>query len=358
MNKRLPLKGTFELTARCNLSCKMCIVRVNEKRMCELNTKEKTAEEWIDMAKQAFNAGTIELLLTGGEIFLRPDFCEIYEAIAQMGFVLTIYTNATMVTDKIMNTLKKYPPHKIGVTMYGASNETYEKMCGCKDGYDRFVKGIKQLSSLPSLFDMRTTIIKDNLHDLKAMKQFTKDMFGDTQKLTISRMVNGKIRGGIACPRDCRLSPKENVDMIHFTLVDIWEKVKSCKLELPEKFPKIEKDIKHKIPVEGRYLFENCGAGLNSYAINYNGEMYACEILNKGCTEPFKTSFNDAWSHLPEQYPLSKVNPKCLTCSFADWCESCPASRLAETGDWFEVSEYSCQEAEYITQIVKDLNLD
>ena len=79
------------------------------------------------MAEQAAGAGTLSLLLTGGEVMIRPDFCEIYEAVAKIGFILTVYTNATMVTDKVMELFQKYPPHKIGVTMYGASNETYAR---------------------------------------------------------------------------------------------------------------------------------------------------------------------------------------------------------------------------------------
>ena len=94
-SKRYPLNGTFELTGRCNLSCRMCLVRVDQNRIRELGFRERTTEEWIHMAEQAAEAGTLNLLLTGGEVLIRPDFCEIYEAIAKMGFLLTVYTNAT-----------------------------------------------------------------------------------------------------------------------------------------------------------------------------------------------------------------------------------------------------------------------
>ncbi len=78
---RTPKNGTFELTTRCNLSCKMCLFKIDNKRMKELGGRERTATEWIDMAKQVADCGTMELLLTGGEVMLRPDFCEIYEGI-------------------------------------------------------------------------------------------------------------------------------------------------------------------------------------------------------------------------------------------------------------------------------------
>ncbi|MDO5409735.1 MAG: radical SAM protein [Lachnospiraceae bacterium] len=354
--KRYPVNGTFELTGRCNLSCKMCLVRVDRARMEELGQRERTAKEWIHMAEQVRDAGTIGLLLTGGEAMLRPDFCEIYEAIAQMGFLLTLYTNATMVTDKVMEVLKKYPPHKIGVTMYGASNETYEKMCGCADGYDRFAEGVRRLSTLPSLFDTRTTIIKDNWQDLEAMREFTRREFGEDKVLTVSRFVTDAVRGGICHPKECRLSPEENVELVHEGLVKFYRQVQSGEVKLPEPKDKL-KMKRYALPDEGRYLFENCGAGLNQYSISWNGRMYACELLTQGYTEPFENGFIKAWEELPEQYPKSKPVEKCTTCDFAAFCGSCPAVRMSETGDWFGTSEYACGEAEYLYKILSELKV-
>lgn len=352
--KRYPVNGTFELTGRCNLSCKMCLVRVDNKRISDLHMRELTAKEWIHMAEQARDAGTLTLLLTGGEVMLRPDFCEIYEAIAQMGFLLTLYTNATMVTDQVMEVLRKYPPHKIGVTMYGASNDTYRKMCGCENGYDRFLEGIRKLSSLPSVFDIRTTIIKDNLDDLQEMKEFVKREFNQT--LTISRFVTDVVRGGIACPKECRLAPEQNVNLTQKWFVDYYQQVKNGEIELPKNKEKL-KMKRYSLPREGYYLFENCGAGINQYVITWSGRMYACELLNKGYTEPFRDGFSEAWEALPAQYPIGKNVEKCASCEYAALCESCPAQRLAETGEWFGVPEYACSEAKCLYNMLEELEI-
>lgn len=349
--ERFPVNGTFELTGRCNLSCKMCLVRVGQQAVCQTERRERTTEEWIRMAEQIRDAGTLSLLLTGGEVMLRPDFCEIYEAVSKMGFILTVYTNATMVTDKIMSVFEKSPPHKIGVTMYGASNETYAKMCGCADGYDRFVDGVHRLSTLPSLFDTRTTIIKDNLQDLQTMKEFTKKEFGVNKTLTVSRFVAEKVRGGIADPKSCRLSPEENVRLVHRNIFTLAEEIQKGNISLPEKFEKYK--VQHGIEQpEGHYMFEHCGAGISSYAISWDGRMYACELLDRGYTEPFVTGFKEAWEHLPEQYPLTENVKACSDCELAGLCEVCPATRLAETGDWFGVPEYSCREAKELQQLL------
>ena len=224
-NKRFPLNGTFELTGRCNLSCKMCLVRVDQKRIRELGFRERTTEEWIYMAEQAAKAGTLNLLLTGGEVLIRPDFCEIYEAIVKMGFLLTVYTNATMLTGKVMELFQRYPPHKIGVTMYGSSNETYRKLCGCDDGYDRFTDGVKQLERLPSLLDLRTTVVKDNVGDLPQMKQYAAKLFGDEKRLHISRFVCKSVRGGICNPESVRLSPEDSVRFTESYLLELEKEI-------------------------------------------------------------------------------------------------------------------------------------
>ena len=357
MPRRDPINGTFELTGRCNLKCNMCLVRVNQQRMDELNLKERTADEWIHMAEQAKNAGTVGLLLTGGEIMLRPDFCQIYEAIAKMGFILTIYTNATMVTEKIMETLRKFPPHKIGVTIYGASNETYKRMCGCADGFDRFVDGVHKLSTLPSLLDIRSTIVNENFKDLQAMRDFTLQKFGPNKVLHISRTVIDKIRDGVTCPKESRLTPEQNVELIYEDIIKLYRQIQNGEIP-PIGDDKEKLHMHHNKSLEaGSYLFKNCTAGITQYMINWSGRMYACELLDQGYTEPFCTGFEDAWNHLPDQYPVSKEIEECKSCRFAALCETCPAVRLSETGDWFGLPEYACKEAKSVYQILSDLNV-
>ena len=121
--KRIPVSGTFELTSRCNLDCKMCYVHMSKAEQDKIG-RELTAEQWIDLGRQAVDAGMIYLLLTGGEPLLRPDFQEIYTALIQMGLMMTINTNATLMTPQIIELFKKHRPEKVNVTLYGMSDET------------------------------------------------------------------------------------------------------------------------------------------------------------------------------------------------------------------------------------------
>lgn len=51
MPRRIPVNGTFELTVRCNLHCKMCLFRHADSENARLLAEEMTADEWIDMAR-------------------------------------------------------------------------------------------------------------------------------------------------------------------------------------------------------------------------------------------------------------------------------------------------------------------
>ena len=143
MPERHPINATLELTLRCNLKCKMCMFRHSDRENAHMCAAELTASQWTALARQLWDAGTLNLLITGGEPMLRKDFCEIYSSIYRMGFIVTLYTNATMVTEEILQTLEQYPPHRIGITLYGASNQTYQTLCGCADGFDRALDGCK-----------------------------------------------------------------------------------------------------------------------------------------------------------------------------------------------------------------------
>lgn len=114
--------------------------------------------------------------------------------------------------------------------------------------------------------------------------------------------------------------------------------------------------FRHSLPKEG-YLFSHCGAGVNEYAIDWAGRMMACELLSDGFTYPFEEGFEKAWERLPEIYPQSRVPEKCRDCPDAAFCDTCPANRLAETGDWFGCPDYACREAAYFHQLLKDMKI-
>lgn len=131
---RQPAHGSFELTSRCNLSCRMCFVRHAAGDRVQMGN-ELSASAWLDLARQAVDNGMVFLLLTGGEVFLRRDFFEIYEPLTRMGLLLSLFTNGTLINRDIAARLAQAPPSRTEITLYGATAATYEAVTGVPGSY-------------------------------------------------------------------------------------------------------------------------------------------------------------------------------------------------------------------------------
>ena len=143
--KKIPLNGTFELSPVCNFSCKMCYIR---KTAAQLKQEGKSLipwQKWLNLAGECREAGMLYLLLTGGEPFLYPGFRELYRELHKMGFLISINTNGTLIDDEVIAWLKEAAPHRVNITLYGTSRETYERICENGNGYDRAVDAILKL---------------------------------------------------------------------------------------------------------------------------------------------------------------------------------------------------------------------
>ena len=118
--KKVPISGAFELTPRCNFRCKMCYVRLDPEQMAPIG-RERTAAQWLQLGRQAREAGLVFLLLTGGEPFLRPDFEEIYTGLTELGLSISINTNGSLLDGRLRALFRRLPPAVVNVTIYGGS---------------------------------------------------------------------------------------------------------------------------------------------------------------------------------------------------------------------------------------------
>ena len=65
----IPIYGVLELLPLCNLRCDMCYIRMDLKDM-ESKGRLCSLDEWLSFAEEMKKAGTLFLLLTGGEPLL------------------------------------------------------------------------------------------------------------------------------------------------------------------------------------------------------------------------------------------------------------------------------------------------
>src|SRR2546422_812159 len=101
--ERFPLACQWEITCRCNLRCVMCYTDCFNRP--DLIRNELSTSEILRIMDELAAAGCLDLVLTGGEPLARPDFFDIYERAKENGFLTTLFTNGTLITETVAHRL-------------------------------------------------------------------------------------------------------------------------------------------------------------------------------------------------------------------------------------------------------------
>src|SRR2546425_6139413 len=106
---RIPLHGAIEVTRRCPLECAHCYNNLPMGDQ-EARRSELTYEEHCRLLDEITEAGCLWLLYTGGEIFARKDFLDIYTYAKQKGLLLGPVPNRALITPKMPDPLARWRP--------------------------------------------------------------------------------------------------------------------------------------------------------------------------------------------------------------------------------------------------------
>ena len=337
--QRIAASGTFELTARCNLSCAMCYIHKKEHDPIALK-KELPTEFWLDMVKQLREAGTLTLLLTGGEPLLRKDFREIYLACKQAGIVPSFNTNGTLINDELVEFLRAYPPAKINVSLYGSSAESYKALCGNGEVFHRVYENLKRLKAADLPVKINYTVTQHNISDAPEIFAIAKELGAPIQAATYMYPPMRAEENG--CVQNCRVAPE----------VAAQHRLRCEKL----RFSPAEFDAWRQSVLEGRALMREdpdelrspsericCRAGTSSFWITYDGRLLPCGMMETPAVSLRDMSFSAAWEEIKQETNKIFLPAQCTDCSLRHHCDVCAASCYAETGRFDAVPEYACR---------------
>lgn len=337
----IPLGATFELSPVCNLSCKMCYVRMTRQEVDKLGG-EKTADEWLDIARQCRDEGTLYLLLTGGEPFFYKDFKYLFTELKKMGFILSINSNGTMLDDDMLDWLIQNPPNKINITMYGASNETYKRLCNSPDGYTRVTHAIRRLKQAGITVVINASLTPNNIDDYEKIFNFAKEVKANLR--ATSYMFPPIRRDKESFGKNERFTPKDAGKYAVKISVDKIGIEKFCdNVKLMEnEIEKAEEKIKKGINKNGKLI--PCRAGRNTFWISWDGKMTGCGMMQEPVVAyPFEEGFKQSWQKILTKIKESKVLKECCNCKYIEVCKPCVAMCYTESGDINKKPNYVCE---------------
>lgn len=347
--KRALISFDLEVTARCNLNCRHCYINLPPGDR-EAKKKELSLEEIKEIADEAVSLGAIWCLITGGEPLLRKDFIDIYLYLKRKGLLVSVFTNATLIKEEHMNLFKKYPPRDIEVSVYGVTQETYEKVTRKPGSFAAFIRGLKLLIEGGIKVRLKAMALRSNAEELPEIAQFcrkkTKDYFRFDPFLHL-RFDRNHIRNQEIISE--RLSSEEIMALEQSDVERFQSLEKNCeKLIVPE--------FSHRTC---NHLF-HCGAGNSSFTMSYDGLFRLCSSLwHPDCVYDLrKSNLTDVWHNFVPKVRNMRSSrkeflEKCMVCPLINLCIWCPAHSYLETGEMDAPVDYFCKVAHARAKIIK-----
>ena len=308
--KAVPYQGMFELTPLCNLKCKMCYVRLSPEQLGERSLL--MADTWIRMIDQAAAAGMMKAALTGGECLTHPDFDAIYLHLQELGIRTAVLTNGILLNEDRIRFFQRYPPALIQITLYGASEEEYEQVCGTRH-FETVLANIRRAQEAGlSLFIAITP------------NRFLTDGGEALLKLAVSLDIPYNINSCLFTPFPGTGREKDSVDMEMEGYIRLYKLRAQMNGEVitpvdPASLPEVARQM------EPQKLGLRCGAGMNAFTIQWDGAMIPCSSLFQIRESPLRDGFQAAWNAIHEAALHFPIPAECEACEYNSVCPSCVA---------------------------------
>jgi radical SAM protein with 4Fe4S-binding SPASM domain len=305
---RVPVWAHIEIIATCNFKCQHCFIAPCAEREDVMSLEE--AEHIFDKMAEA---GTLSVLLTGGEIFTHKQFKEIYLSAKRHGFLMYLNTNGYLLGERWADFLAEWPPAWVSISLYGLTNEKYEEVTGIPRSFDRVKNALDLLAARGIPHEIKCPAMTLTVDDIFEMRTFAESR-------------------GIQFRYDAIMTPQEDGDMKPINLQLAPKRV----VDLDEQFDPGFTDFKEfagpRIEPNDGSVYK-CGAGKNSLHIDVHGNVTTCLSSRQSVGNLLQQPFEEVWEALggkvsrkfPEGHP-------CATCQFRKVCAGCPATVEQVTG--------------------------
>lgn len=317
----------FIITRRCNLFCSHCIRSSGPDLSDGLTLEQftKTAETIQPFANSA------EILISGGEPTLHPEFYSIVNAACNIFNHVTINTNGLRKNLLLEVTSAK---KNLGVQISIDGNEIYHNNIRGPNTFNRSVDAIKALAQSDIAVTVATTLNSFNLYSMDNLDVQLEDL--PFHKWTIQReVIYGRAK------QENAISTEDWNNFVSRVTQNFRNR---NRIIINSMFNFVNLNNKLNSSKKGNDYILNCGTGTSKIYINPDLTVFPC-----GCMEEIILGdlFVEPIEAILEKMQLLPVEPSsyspCKACPFYQVCKGgCPGSSLHMFGS-FGVGDLRCQ---------------
>lgn len=312
----VPLGIHLDVTYRCDLDCVHCYLTDRQR-------DELTLEEYEALFDELRALGTLFLLVSGGEIFHRPDGLDILKAAAKRRFELRIITHGGHIDAELAAELAAIGVRVVAMSIYATDAETHDAITKVPGSWQRTVDAARNLRAVGVPVMFKCVLMDGNRGVVDAMQKLAHDL---NCGIEFSINVKGDNEGGDAL-MDLNVDLDERVavfDCVYPNLVSA------------DALPAFSPDE------------HTCLAGNASCYIAPNGDVQPCLEWDERAGNIRDAGFTDVWKNAPVFRAARTIRrgsfTGCSSCDNFSHCSLCPAKAQRETGSTTGSAPSKCRE--------------
>lgn len=157
-------RASYELNMGCNYACKHCYLGLKEFAGLDWQARERLLEIMRE-------AGVLWLQITGGEPMIDRYFAATYTRAYDLGMMVEVLTNGSRLWNPLMlSLLTSRPPHGITLSVYGATEESYDRLTQRRGSFKSFIRGLMAAHEAGLSMQLAIVVTADNAHELAGMR--------------------------------------------------------------------------------------------------------------------------------------------------------------------------------------------
>lgn len=337
-SKKKPFLFTFhiELTSKCNERCVHCYIPH------ECKNADIDHDLMIKALNQCRDMGVMNIVFSGGEPMLHPDFCEFLRYAKDLDFNVAVLSNLTLLNDEILSALKYRHISCVNVSLYSMDSEVHDAITTVKGSFSKTKNNILRLIENNIAVQINCPIMKQNQDTFQDVI-----LWGHEHKCAV-------ILDYLIMARSDRSVGNLEYRLTKEEIRPVLEKIVQNDVVVRANIESHSKLSSEKIDPDESV----CGVALSTICMVANGNIYPCAGWQKYiCGNINESSLQEIWANSPEINLLRQLRlkdfKKCLGCEDKKYCVMCISrnSNESETGSVLDIPQITCEAARIQHQV-------
>ena len=303
---------SWNTTNACNMYCAHCYRDAGCPAAEELST-----DEAFTLLDQIAKAGFKIMIFSGGEPLMRPDILELVKHAADLKLIPVFGTNGTLITRDMAQRLKNAGARAMGISLDSLDPEKHDRFRSFDGAWEGAVNGMKNCRAVGLPFQIHTTVMDWNQHELESITDFAIELGAKAHHLFFLVPT-----GRAASIEEEALRTQQYEDVLRRIMI----KQQSVPIEIkPTCAPQFLR-IASELGLKTRFR-RGCLAGLSYCIISPRGKVQPCAYLNMELGDVRRTPFDQIWrsNEVLARLRTLEYGGKCGACRYKNSCGGCRA---------------------------------